>query len=139
MFNPQPKPEKKPKNKATIKKVSNVKKYRCSDGTIVSQVYINQMLSANVPVHPNWLIDRDHTISQKRCKELNKTELIWSLDNVVYSLRDIHKEWECYASGAFEEHTNVVERMLFVKEHDPEMFEKRFQRLSNYKVMKAIR
>jgi hypothetical protein len=151
MFNPQPKEEKKEKSRTAIKKVSNVNKYRCSDGHIVSQRFINSRLSSMRirMIMENELMcqaypsekanDFDHTISQKRCKQLGKTELIWSPENISISSRLAHAEWECYASGAFEEHTNVVERMLFVKARDTEMFEKRFQRLSNYKVMKALK
>ena len=83
-------------------------------------------------------VDHDHTISQARCKTLHKTELIWDSDNWSSSCRECHKEWESYKSGRFEEHKNVIQRMLFVKEHDPEGFRKRYAHLSNYKVMKAL-
>ena len=88
--------------------------------------------------HEEMATDHDHSISQARCKQLHKTELIWDADNWSASCRECHSEWESYRSGKFEDHKNVVKRMLFVKKHDPQGFEKRRQHLSNYKVMKAI-
>ena len=152
MFNPQPHPEKKAKSKSTIAKVSNKSKYLCSDGKMVSQQFINSRLASmrrevtilktpmRCQAYPTEQAnDFDHTISQKRCKQLGKTELIWATENIAISSRFAHTCWENYASGEFEDHKNVIERMLFVKKHDPETFEKRFQRLSNYKVMIAVR
>jgi hypothetical protein len=69
--------------------------------------------------------DHDHTISQKRCKELGKTELIGDYENIEYSSRKAHMEWESYKSGLFVKHANFDRRMAFVKEHDPEGWEKR--------------
>ena len=83
-------------------------------------------------------VDHDHTIAQQRCKHLNKTELIWDPQNIEFSSRQAHTEWE-NKSHACEDHKNFIKRMLFVKLQDPEMFEKRYQRLSNYEVMKALK
>jgi len=83
-------------------------------------------------------VDHDHTISQARCKQLHKTELIWNPDGIEFSSRIAHSEWESYRSGRFEEHANVIKRMLFVKKHDPEGFRKRYMHLSNYKIQKAV-
>ena len=86
----------------------------------------------------NPAIEIDHTIAKARCKQLGKTELIWDRDNTSDSCRECHEEWERYANGAFEDHKNVVVRMKFMKIHDPERYEKRFQRLSNYKLIKKL-
>lgn len=69
--------------------------------------------------------DHDHTISQKRCKELGKPELITNVDNFEYSCRQCHTEWESYKSGEFIKHKNFERRMAFVKLHDPEVWERR--------------
>lgn len=78
------------------------------------------------------IIDHDHTISQKRCKELGKIELIWDFDNIVYSSRKAHMEWESYKSGLFMNHANFKERMEFLKEHDPEGYQKRKQVVDSF-------
>lgn len=126
-------------------------KYHCSNGDRVSQQTINGRLSRQYNKSKdlsytwcqgckhNHAIEHDHTISQARCKVLHKTELIWDPENWSYSCRTCHGEWESYKSGTFEEHKNVIKRMLFVKEHDPEGFMKRYLCLSNYKVMKAVK
>ena len=152
MFNPQPKPVKKPKSNNSLKKVSSKKNNKCSDGSMVSQQFINSKLSKlrksiskkieskRCEAYPQLEAnDLDHTISQKRCKHLGKSELIWDVKNMSISSREAHIEWENFASGEFEDHNNVIKRMLFVKKHDPEMFEKRYQRLSNYKIMIALK
>ena len=143
-FRPDPKPVPKEKAKKGIPKVSNKAKFTCSDGTKVSQAYINRKLSeiecvGMCEAYPSErAIDRDHTLAQRRCKELSKSELIWDTGNIAMSSRLAHCEWEAYKSGAFEDHANVVERMLYVKKHDPETFIKRKMCISNYKVLKAI-
>lgn len=69
--------------------------------------------------------DCDHTIPQKRCKELNRTELIWDAKNFVPSCRKCHTEWESYGSGEFYKHRNFSERMAVVFDYDPETYIKR--------------
>jgi len=135
-----------------MKKVSSKKKYRCSDGEMVSQAQINSRLKKAYEeiemLCPTGICqaynhmkadDHDHTISQKRCKELGKTELIWDIDNIEFSCREAHMEWESYKSGYFEDHANVIKRMLYVKKHDTEGFEKRMIHMNNYKIMKTLR
>lgn len=69
--------------------------------------------------------DHDHTISQARCKQLKKGELIWDKDNWSRSCRSCHMEWESYKSGKFKLHKNYIRRMLFLRKHDPEGYRKR--------------
>ncbi len=61
---------------------------------------------------------RDHSISQKRCKELGKPELIYNLDNFEYSCANCHAAWEGFKSGEFRKHRNFESRMAFMKIHD---------------------
>ncbi len=71
--------------------------------------------------------DHDHTIAQKRCKEIGKPELIINVDNFEYSCRQCHIEWESYKSGEFRHHKNFARRMAFMKEHDYEGYVKRME------------
>lgn len=127
-------------------------KYHCSNGERVSQATIDKRRKeayekmaqehsiAICGAYPDRLAkDHDHTISQARCKQLRKAELIWDTDNIEFSSREAHESWESYKSGIFEEHANVIRRMLFMKKHDPERFEKRMQCLSDYKLIKTLR
>lgn len=71
--------------------------------------------------------DFDHTIAKARCKELHKTELIWSTLNQEFSCRLCHRQWEAYKSGDWINHRNVERRLAFLKEHDPEGYQKRIE------------
>lgn len=77
--------------------------------------------------HSTYWDDHDHSISQKRCKQLGKPELITDLDNIEYSCRECHQNWESYKSGAFIKHKNFETRMAYVKKHDYETWTKRIQ------------
>ena len=70
-------------------------------------------------------VDHDHTISQKRCKELHKTEPIIDPANWSYSCRTCHEEWESYKDGKFLNHNNLEKRMAYLEQHDPEGYQKR--------------
>jgi 5-methylcytosine-specific restriction endonuclease McrA len=70
-------------------------------------------------------LTHDHTISQKRCKELGYTELIYDEENIQYTCHDCHQEWESYKSGKFRQHKNFERRMEFLKVCDPEGWRKR--------------
>lgn len=112
--------------------------YLCSNGMRITQSTIDRNLSkayrdkhegqprAMCEAYPGEVAnDNDHTISQKRCKELGKTELIWNPNNFVSSSRKAHKEWENWKSGAWIDHNNAAERMAFMKKEDPEGYQKR--------------
>lgn len=137
-----------PKPKRAIRKVSSKKKFKCSDGTLVSQVYINNKLSSLRAHKPNrceccgeesWVIDVDHTLAQRICKEMEITEQIWSRECISYSCRECHREWEGLKSLVWEEHKNVIKRLLYLKKWAPVEFEKRRQCLSNSKVINAVK
>lgn len=74
--------------------------------------------------------DNDHTIAQRRCKELHKTELIWNPINFEDSCRGCHMEWEQYKSGEFSKHKNFERRMEVLEMHDPEGYNKRINYIS---------
>lgn len=83
-------------------------------------------------------VDHDHTISQKRCKELHKTELIWDEQNIAFSCRTCHLDWEAYKSGKFSFHANCEKRMLYLRDHDPEGFRKRLLYLERPDIVERI-
>ena len=122
--------------------------YQTSTGERVSQSQINSKLSNAKKgwlvkyicecCHKNQTNDPDHTISQKRCKELHKAELIWTEGNISWSCRTCHQSWESYKSGLFSNHYNAYNRMLFVAMHDPETFKKRFQCITNKELKQRL-
>ncbi len=112
----------------------------CSDGTRVSQATIDHRLSESYH-EKYWNVTAiiceccglrmstasDHTIAKARCKTLHKTELIWNPDCYVRSCDICHKEWEGFKSGEWTIHLNVEQRLIFLKEHDPEGFNIRIE------------
>ncbi len=114
---------------------------RCSNGRYVTQGTINSkyyeskqkkyegitytLICEGCNLEPS--IDNDHTIAQARCKVIHKTELIWNPKNYVRSCRICHREWESYKSGDYLNHKNVVERLIFMRDHDFEGFVARIQ------------
>ncbi|MGH1436584.1 MAG: hypothetical protein ACRBG0_19230 [Lewinella sp.] len=76
-------------------------------------------------------VDHDHTISVKRCKELDKAELAWDPRNWSYSCRTCHNVWENFKSGMWSYAKNAARRLRFVLAHDKETFAKRFQSIKN--------
>ena len=115
--------------------------YECSDGERVTQTQINSRLSkAKHGSIRNFICecygppftshDCDHSISQKRSKEIHKTELIWMEGNWSWSNRKAHEEWESYKSGKFQDHLNFKNRTTFVAMHDPEGFRMRVNYVS---------
>lgn len=80
--------------------------------------------------------DLDHTISQLRCKNLHKSELIWMEGNWSWSCRDCHIFWESYKSGKFQYHKNFKKRMTFTAMHDYNGFMARFHYVTNLSLIK---
>lgn len=113
-------------------------KYCCTNGEAVSQSTINRRYSEALKTkHSGQGItmceccrkeraqDNDHTISQKRCKEIGKTELIYDPENFVSSCRSCHNSWESYKSDEFRHHLNYEERMNYLHKHDLQSYFKR--------------
>ena len=117
--------------------------YHTTTGPTISQATINKRLSAAY-AQADQETDRyiceccgkyppahhDHTISQKRCKELGRSELIYERANWSYSCARCHSEWESYKSGRFTKHLNYTIRMEYMQQHDPEGYAKRTNILS---------
>lgn len=124
-------------------------KYKDSEGNLYTQGMINSRLrDAYKWSMPKYICeccgkkqtnDHDHTISQSRCKELHKVELIWLEGNWSYSCRDCHHEWESYKSGLFSFHKNAHKRMLVVAMYDRETFIKRYHCITNEVLKDTLR
>lgn len=112
-------------------------KYRTSSGELLSQTQIDRRLSKAYQdnLKPSDFlceccgeeraVDRDHTLSQRRCKILKLTELIWDWRNWSLSCRNCHTEWESYKSGLFKKHLNYECRMAYLKKASHEDYQKR--------------
>lgn len=72
-------------------------------------------------------VHNDHTISRARCKELHKAELIYNPGNFEDSCANCHSEWETFKSGKWMDHKNVEKRLLFMKKHDPDGYNRRME------------
>jgi hypothetical protein len=108
---------------------------KTSDGQTWSQDKINRLLAkAHERIMLNNLYrsrkchacyirpinDFDHTISQKRCKYIQKTELIVDPDNIVTNCRQCHQQWEIPNNPAWLDHFNAVKRLRYHIKHDLE-------------------
>ncbi len=144
-----PKPVSKAKTKAKpIKRVSSKAVHVCSDGSRVSQSQINANLSYSYTLgplnsrcqsYPHIQADNhSHIVSQKRLKELGLTELIWSHEMFTYDSMKSHNEWEG-CSHSIEDHANLIYKMSVMFLFDKPGYWRRFERLSNYKVMTELR
>jgi len=69
-------------------------------------------------------LSHSHTISQKQCKNLGKTELIWDKDNIEIecfgSNKHCHEKWE--RGGILErmKMMNFKKKIAYLKKHDPQ-------------------
>lgn len=72
-------------------------------------------------------IHNDHTIAKARCKQIGKTELIYDPANFVDSCETCHRQWEAFKDGAWLLHKNCVQRLVYLREHDPDGYQRRIQ------------
>jgi len=112
----------------------------CSNGDRVSQTSIDRRYShALREKHAGQTVfscecgcggravHNDHTIARARCKHIHKAELIWDGNNFVNSCEKAHREWENFKSGEWLLHSNCTERLVFLRENDPEGFRVRVE------------
>lgn len=88
--------------------LSGVIKYECSDGTRVSQATIDRRLSEAYREKYSGMPfpccqdcgqpaqGSSHIVSQKRAKQLRKTELIWNHDNFYPACNSCNSRWESH-------------------------------------------
>lgn len=120
--------------------------YKTSDGERVTQTQINSRLSKakkgfieryvceSCSNNSNKFAAWSHTIAQKRCKELHKTELIWMEGNGSWDCHDCHTIFESYKDGQFSYFKNAYERMIFTGIYDEDTFVKRYLCITNKKL-----
>ncbi|HEU5289546.1 MAG TPA: hypothetical protein VFU05_02810 [Cyclobacteriaceae bacterium] len=128
----------KAKSKAPRKTISKNPKdwsntFLCSDGTRVTQATINDNLRRHYAVNgKNVVCDgcrkattgHAHIISQARCKQIGKTELIWHRMNWFYGCNECNAAIENPKGGAWKGLLNIRKCLSFIKEHDPELYAK---------------
>jgi len=101
--------------------------------------FIERYVCESCDISSRRIVHWSHTISQKRCKELHKTELIWDEGNGSWDCQEhCHIEWESYKSGVFQEHFNMVRRMAFIAQHDLEGFKKRLNYITDQDIYKEL-
>ncbi len=128
------------KKRYSINKVSSNNKYECSDGTFVTQVEIKKKLSETYfkidqerqPVCQGCgqfrALSHSHIISQARCKQLHKTELIWHPENIQFHCFNdsctCHEKWEGGQPLVIVKMLDFERNMLWLEQHDPETYNK---------------
>jgi protein-arginine kinase activator protein McsA len=117
--------------------------YECGNGERVTQTQINHRLSRakkgfieryvceSCETRSNAFAAWSHTISQKRCKELHKTDLIWLEGNGSWDCHPCHTDFESFKSGKFSYMNNAYDRMLFIGIYDKQTFVKRYLCITN--------
>ena len=132
-----PKPKKKGKAKYTDSKGSQYTQSMI-DVRLRQAYEDNPMNHLCECCHKQKAIEHSHIISQKRCKELHITEMIWQPLNWTDSCRDCHTDWEGYKSGKFAEHRNVFKTMSVLKAYDPEAFRKRINYIKDQELLNQL-
>lgn len=141
------------KKASQLKSISSDKKYRCSDGSLVSQVDIKWKLSittdkikqSRLPIcqgtgRSDVPLSFSHTISQARCKELGKTELIWDEDNIELEGFEAptsnpvaaHNIWEVGSIDKKIMLLNFERKLQYIAKHDPEHYTKLLFQIEDY-------
>lgn len=69
-------------------------------------------------------LDWSHIVSVADCKKYGKTEFAWHPDNLERESRKAHIEWE-NTPHKCQHHFNYRRKIDFMKEHFPEVFNKR--------------
>lgn len=145
---------------AKLKAIGTRERFRCSDGEMVSQVTIqaNKKLVYQIidqdrdPVcqgsgRCDFPLSHSHTISERRCKEIGKTELVWDEDNIELEGYEppcsnpiaAHNIWEV---GQIERKVmllNFDRKLEYIKKHDPETFRAYLFRIENSNVDEVIK
>lgn len=69
-------------------------------------------------------LDRSHTISRARCKQLGRNELMWDIENIVLECRDCHTVWE---NGTWHDKSKLLtweQKSQFIKDNDDKTYKK---------------
>lgn len=106
--------------------------FLCSDGTRVTQAVIIEKLKQTYSEIDDCFCcgcgqvgnSHAHIIPQARCKHIGKTELIWHRDNIFWSDFKCNQAIENPKGKAWKRLRNIDKCLLFIKQHDPELFAK---------------
>ncbi len=109
--------------------------FNCSDGTKVTQTQINNRLTRSYKRNAyiestsclgcgNPAQGHAHIIAQARCKRIGKTELIWNPANYFEACNACNLAIENPKGKDWRYLKNIDHCLLFIKEHDPQLFTK---------------
>lgn len=111
--------------------------YLCSNGTRVTQEEINKKRGEayrikyqdnSCPIDEGFREQRAkctaHIISQSRCKQIGKTELIWDIDNMFAATFESNAAIENPKGDAWKKLKNINYCLAFIELHDKELFAK---------------
>lgn len=117
--------------------------FLCSDGTRVTQQQIDKKRSEAYRIkyqdNPNPIDEgfreqrakcTAHIISQARCKQIGKTELIWDIDNMFPATFESNAAIENPKGDAWLKLHNKEYCLKFIEKHDKELFAKFESRLA---------
>lgn len=112
-------------------------RYYCSNGERVSEATIQSRYSRALrewyPIgHALCACGRratetSHIVAKARCKELHKTELIWTKENTFPACRACHMAWEAVYGEDWKNLTNIETLLSIERKYDKEGYEKRVQ------------
>lgn len=113
-------------------------KYYCSDGTRISDAGAQARYSAALKEwYPTGYamcegcgaraIETSHIVSKARCKELKKTELIWTRENTFPSCRACHRAWEAVYGDDWKKLRGAKRWLKVEQKYDAEGYERRIQ------------
>lgn len=106
--------------------------FLCSDGTRVTQAEINVRLKEAYSQIDDCFCkgcgevgnSHAHVISQSRCKQIGKSELIWNCENIFWSDFKCNSAIENPKGKAWKSLKNIDKCLAFIKLHDPELYSK---------------
>lgn len=124
-----------------IKRTGSKPTYRCSNGERVTQVEIDKRYEqvrreienererfCEATGRTDLPLSNSHTISQRRCKNLGKTELIWDKDNIFLESMGAsdsgHYIYEHAPLAEKKKLINFEKKLEYIKKHDHELYQK---------------
>lgn len=129
-------------NKSTKRnKFKRENKFCCSNGELVTQAEINKRYKevcsqidlereryCEATGRTDLPLSHSHTISQRRCKHLRKTELIWDKDNIFLESMGTsdsgHVTWDHGNLDDKKKLFNFERKLAYIKIHDQETYQK---------------
>lgn len=111
--------------------------YVCSNGETVTQAEIDKRRGEAYrlkyqdnpcPIDEGFREQRAqctaHIISQQRCKQIHKTELIWDIENMFAATHESNRAIENPKGQEWKKLKNLQYCLNFIEKHDPELYAK---------------